>query len=156
MSWLATFLELHNTEDDMSVESNNKDVTKSDLRKFGLIMGGMFALIFGGLFPWIFEKTLETWPIWPFIVLAVFWALALIIPESLRMVNEVWIKVGNVLGWINSRIILGIMFYLLIFPIGLLLKVFGKDAMNRKLDAKSDSYRRISKQRDRKHLERPF
>jgi len=140
----------------MSNEINNAEVTTLDLRKFGLIMGAMFALIFGGLFPWIMGKTSETWPIWPFIVMAVFWILALVLPESLRKVNQVWIKVGNVLGWINTRIILGIMFYLLIFPIGLLLKVFGKDAMNRKLDANSDSYRRISKQRDRKHLEKPF
>ncbi|MGK0271372.1 MAG: hypothetical protein ACI88H_002030 [Cocleimonas sp.] len=48
------------------------------------------------------------------------------------------------------------MFYLLIFPIGLLLKVFGRDAMNRKLESDTDSYRRISKQRDPKHLEKPF
>ena len=140
----------------MSNEINTPDVTKSDLRKFGLIMGGMFALIFGGLFPWIMDKTTTTWPIWPFIMMVIFWTLALVIPESLRKVNEVWIKVGNVLGWINSRIILGAMFYLLIFPIGLMLKVFGKDAMNRKLDANSDSYRRVSKQRDRTHLEKPF
>ncbi len=140
----------------MNTETNTAEVTKTDLRKFGFIMGTMFALIFGGLFPWIFDKTAATWPIWPFITMAVFWALALIVPESLRTVNAVWLKIGNVLGWINSRIILGIMFYLLIFPIGLLLKVFGKDAMNRKLDANNDSYRRISKQRDSKHLEKPF
>jgi len=140
----------------MNIETNNIEVTKSDLRKFGFIMGAMFALIFGGLFPWIFDKTAATWPIWPFIVMAVFWVLAIIFPESLRKVNEIWLKVGNVLGWINSRIILGIMFYLLIFPIGLILKVFGKDAMNRKLDSNSDSYRRISKQRERTHLEKPF
>jgi len=140
----------------MNTETNTAEVTKTDLRKFGFIMGTMFALIFGGLFPWIFDKTAETWPIWPFIVMAIFWALALIIPESLRKVNEVWLKIGNVLGWINSRIILGIMFYLLIFPIGLILKVFGKDAMNRKLDSNSDTYRRISTQRDAKHLEKPF
>ncbi len=138
----------------MSHNINTADVTKTDLRKFGFIMGGMFALIFGGLLPWIFNA--ESWPRWPFIVLVVFWALALILPESLRKVNEIWIKIGNVLGWINSRIILGVMFYLLIFPIGLLLKVFGKDAMNRKLESDTDSYRRISKQRDPKHLEKPF
>lgn len=140
----------------MNTETNNAEITTLDLRKFGFIMGGMFALIFGGLFPWIFDKTTATWPIWPFIVMAVFWALAIVIPESLRKVNDIWLKIGNVLGWINSRIILGIMFYLLIFPIGLLLKVFGKDAMNRKFDANSDSYRRISTQRDPKHLEKPF
>lgn len=138
----------------MTHETNAADVTTSDLRKFGLIMGGMFALIFGGLLPWIFDA--KSWPIWPFIVLAVFWTLALAIPESLRKVNEIWLKFGNVMGWVNSRIILGIMFFLLIFPIGLLLKIFGKDAMNRKLDKNSDSYRRVSKQRDPKHLEKPF
>lgn len=140
----------------MSNQVNTAVVTKLDLRKFGLIMGGMFVLIFGGIFPWITDKTTETWPIWPFIVMAIFWNLAIILPESLRKVNEIWIKVGNVLGWINTRIILGIMFYILIFPIGLILKIFGKDAMNRKLEADTDTYRRISKQRDPKHLEKPF
>ena len=140
----------------MTHEINTADVTKSDLKKFGLIMGAMFAIIFGGLFPWVMDKTSATWPIWPFIVMAIFWALALVIPESLRKVNEIWLKIGNVLGWINSRIILGIMFFLLIFPIGLLLKLFGKDAMNRKLDSNIKTYRRVSKQRDSKHLERPF
>ena len=140
----------------MNTEINTAEVTTLDLRKFGFIMGAMFALIFGGLFPWIFDKTSETWPIWPFIVMAVFWVLAIVLPESLRKVNEIWLKVGNVLGWINSRIILGIMFFLLIFPIGLLLKIFGKDAMSRKLDKDADSYRRISKKRDVKHLEKPF
>ena len=140
----------------MSNQVNTAVVTKLDLRKFGLIMGGMFVLIVGGIFPWITDKTTETWPIWPFIVMAIFWNLAIILPESLRKVNEIWIKVGNVLGWINTRIILGIMFYILIFPIGLILKIFGKDAMNRKLEADTDTYRRISKQRDPKHLEKPF
>jgi len=140
----------------MNTETNNTEATKTDLRKFGFIMGTMFALIFGGLLPWIFDKTSANWPLWPFFTMAIFWVLAVIVPESLRRVNEIWLKIGNVLGWINSRIILGIMFYLLIFPIGLLLKVFGKDAMNRKLDSNSDTYRRISKPRDRTHLEKPF
>ena len=138
----------------MSNEINTAEVTTLDLRKFGFIMGAMFALVFGGLLPWLFNA--ENWPVWPFIVMAIFWILALVIPESLRKVNEVWLKFGNVMGWINSRIILGIMFYLLIFPIGLILKVVGKDAMNRKLEDDVDSYRRVSKQRDRTHLEKPF
>ena len=140
----------------MTTQIQQDDVTKSDLRKFGLIMGAMIALIFGLLFPWIADKTLENWPRWPFITMVVFWALALLFPESLRRVNELWLKVGNVLGWINSRIILGVMFYLLIFPIGLLLKLFGKDSMNRKLDKGTDSYRKVTRIRDKNHLEKPF
>jgi hypothetical protein len=131
-------------------------ITKSDLRKFGFIMGGMFALIFGLVFPWLTDKTSENWPIWPFIVLAVFWLIAIIAPQILRPIEHWWQKIGNVLGFINSRIILGVMFFLLIFPIGLILKIFGKDSMNRKLLKEADTYRKVVTPRDKKHLERPF
>ena len=140
----------------MTTQIQQDDVTKSDLRKFGLIMGAMIALIFGLLFPWIADKTLENWPRWPFIAMVIFWVFAFLLPESLRKVNELWLKIGNVLGWINSRIILGVMFYLLIFPIGLLLKLFGKDSMNRKLEKGADSYRKVTKLRAKDHLEKPF
>ncbi|HIQ14730.1 MAG TPA: sxtJ [Leucothrix sp.] len=132
------------------------DASKQELRKFGFIMGAMFALLFGLLFPWFFDKTMENWPIWPFIVLAVFWGLALFVPQILKPVNEIWLKIGNVLGWINSRIILGIMFFALIFPIGLILKIFGKDSMNRKFNESLKSYRRNTKPRKKEHLDRPF
>ena len=140
----------------MSTEINTAEVTTSDLRKFGFIMGGMFALIFGLIFPWLSDKTFETWPIWPFIVTAVFWVIAIVAPQILRPVNDIWVKVGNVLGFINSRIILGVMFFVMIFPIGMLLKLFGKDSMDRKLDKKTDTYRKISKVRNKEHLEKPF
>jgi len=140
----------------MNTEINKLEVTKSDLRKFGFIMGSMFALIFGLIFPWITDKTSQTWPIWPFIVLAVFWTIAVVAPQSLRSVNDLWLKVGNVLGFINTRIILGVMFFLMIFPIGMLLKLFGKDSMDRKLSSETDTYRKITKQRNKEHLEKPF
>jgi hypothetical protein len=140
----------------MHAENTSVKVTIPDLRKFGFIMGSMIVLIFGLLFPWIVDKTKENWPIWPFIVMLVFFALALITPEVLRPVNAVWLKIGNILGWINSRIILGVMFYLLIFPIGLLLKLFGKDSMNRKLEKGTKSYRKVTKKRNKDHLEKPF
>ena len=140
----------------MTTDAPTTEVTRSDLRTFGFIMGGMFALIFGLIFPWVFDKTAANWPIWPFIVLAVFWGLAVTVPQVLKPVNAAWLKIGNVLGWINSRIILGIMFYLLIFPIGLLLKLFGKDSMDRKLSSDINSYRKVTQQRDKEHLEKPF
>ena len=138
------------------MDMTNTEVTNQDLRKFGFIMGGMFALMFGLLFPWLFNKSAENWPIWPFIVLAIFWTFAVFMPQALRPVNEIWLKIGNVLGWINTRIILGIMFFLLIFPTGLILKLFGKDSMDRKLDAKLKTYRKKIKPRNKEHLERPF
>ncbi|MCF6191357.1 MAG: SxtJ family membrane protein [Cocleimonas sp.] len=140
----------------MSNEINTAEVTTSDLRKFGFIMGGMFALIFGLIFPWLGDKTSETWPLWPFIVMAIFWLISIAAPQILRPVNDIWIKIGNVLGFINSRIILGVMFFVMIFPIGMLLRLFGKDSMNRKLDKNADTYRKISKVRNKEHLEKPF
>ena len=140
----------------MNTEISTTEITKSDLRKFGFIMGGMFTLIFGLIFPWIGDKTSETWPVWPFIVMATFWIIALVAPQTLRPVNNIWIKIGNVLGFINTRIILGLMFFVMIFPIGLLLKIFGKDSMDRKLDKDADTYRKISKVRNKEHLEKPF
>ncbi len=140
----------------MSTEINTAEVTTSDLRKFGFIMGGMFALIFGLIFPWLGDKTSETWPIWPFIVMAVFWVIAIVAPQILRPVNDIWVKVGNILGFINSRIILGVMFFLMIFPIGMLLKLLGKDSMDREFDKETNTYRKLSKVRNKEHLEKPF
>lgn len=132
------------------------EVTKSDLRTFGFIMGIMIVLIFGLFFPWLFDKTKETWPMWPFIAMAIFFALALIAPQVLAPVNTLWLKIGYVLGWVNTRIILGIMFFLLIFPMGLALKLLGKDSMKRKMSDDVDSYRVTVTPRDKKHLEKPF
>ncbi len=140
----------------MNTEIETQAVTKTDLRKFGFIMGGMFALIFGLIFPWIAGRTSKNWPIWPFIILAVFWLAALIYPEILRPANALWIKIGEVLGFINSRIILGIMFFLLILPIGLVLKLFGKDSMHRKFDDKISTYRKIVITRGKDHFNKPF
>ncbi len=140
----------------MTTDIQTAEVTTSDLRKFGFIMGGMVALIFGLIFPWIFDKSSENWPIWPFIVMAIFFLLAIAIPEILRPVNHIWLKIGNVLGFINSRIILGAMFYLMIFPIGMILKLLGKDSMQRKLEENADTYRILTKVREKDHLKKPF
>ena len=134
----------------------NMDTTKTELRKFGLIMGAMFALIFGLLLPWFSDKTAQTWPIWPFIVMAVFWLVAFVAPQILEPINTIWLKFGNVMGWVNSRIILGAMFFLIIFPIGLILRLMGKDGMNRKWLKEAKSYRKEVTPRDKSHLERPF
>ena len=138
------------------MSKTNKTEVNTELRNFGFIMGVMFALMFGLLFPLIGNKTFDSWPIWPFVVMSIFWLVALSYPLILKPVNNVWIKIGDVLGFINSRIILGIMFFLLIFPIGLILKILGKDSMNRRFNKKIDSYKKPVIPRDPKHLEKPF
>jgi hypothetical protein len=65
-------------------------------------------------------------------------------------------KFGHAAGWINTRIILGLVFFFVFFPTALALKLLHKDPMARKLDAGTDSYRVTSKASPREQLERPY
>jgi len=127
--------------------------TPKALRDFGLIMAGMLILMFGIVLPWLFSFST---PIWPFVAAFVFAVVALLQPMLLAPVNRVWLKVSLVLGWINTRLIMGLMYFCLIVPMGLILRVLGKDPLSNKILKDAESYRVISKVRDKKHLEKPF
>ena len=64
-------------------------------------------------------------------------------------------KIGHVLGWINTRIILGLVFFVMFAPIALLFRVFGRDPMVRRLDD-NPSYRKPSHHLPRDRIEKPF
>jgi len=128
-------------------------IDTKELRNFGLLMGTMLAMVFGLLIPWIWNNAL---PLWPWIVAGVFWVWALLLPRSLGPVFRIWMKLAWVLGWINTRIILSIVFYLVVFPMGILLRLFGKDPMARHLDANAQTYRVKSTPSSPKDMERPF
>ena len=141
----------------MQTMSNKMDTAAADtpkaLRDFGLIMAGMLILMFGIVFPWLFSFST---PYWPFIAAFVFAVVALLKPMLLAPVNRVWLKLSNVLGWINTRLIMGLMFFVLIVPMGLVLRLLGKDPLSNELFKDAESYRVISKVRSKKHLEKPF
>ena len=127
---------------------------KQELRKFGLITGAFVTGLFGLLLPWLLNLN---WPLWPCYLTAALWLLAIIIPAALNPIYHVWMRFGLILGWINTRIILGLVFYALFTPFALMLKFFGKDPMGRKLDARINSYRVTSNNHSaREHMGRPF
>ena len=131
----------------------NTNPDKQELRKFGLVFAGMFILIFGLLLPWIWDKSS---PMWPWIVAAVFVATALLVPMVLGPVYRLWMKIGHVLGWINTRIILGIMFFLMFAPVALLLRLLRKDMLRQRLDTAATTYRIASEELPRDRMERPY
>ncbi|MCP4698387.1 MAG: sxtJ [Gammaproteobacteria bacterium] len=126
---------------------------KKGLRNFGLTTGGIIAVLFGLFFPWLLERAI---PLWPWIACGILAAWALAAPGTLGSVYRGWMAVGHALGWINTRIILGFVFYLVVLPIGLLMRIAGKDPLSRKLDKNAESYRIQSTNQPKNHLERPF
>ncbi len=126
---------------------------RQELRKFGFVFATGLVLIFGLFFPWVLEKPS---PSWPWIVAAVFAGLALLLPQILKPVFLLWMKIGHVLGWINTRIILGVVFFIIFAPVALLMRLFGNDPMHRQLDATASTYRINSEKLPRERMERPF
>ena len=137
----------------MSKTTVNTNPDKQELRKFGLVFATAMVLIFGLFFPWLLDRP---WPVWPWIVAAVFTVPALLLPQILKPVFLVWMKIGHALGWINSRIILGILFFLMFAPVALVLRLFGKDMLKQRLDASATTYRIASEHLPRDRMERPY
>ena len=124
------------------------------LRKFGITTGAIIVVLFAFFLPWIFD--VETMPMWPWIIAGVLWVPALILPSLLRPVYTTWMKIGHGIGWVNTRIILGVLFYVLVLPMGLIMRLFGNDPMARKQDKAASSYRIESVNEPKDRLEKPY
>ena len=129
------------------------ELDKKGLRDFGLITGTLFVLIFGLALPWKFEWQ---WPIWPWVILAVLSFMAFVAPLQLQPVYRVWMRIGMAIGSVVSRIILAFVFFLVVTPIGLLMRSTGKDPMNRELDVDTPSYREAISENKSNSFDRPF
>lgn len=120
------------------------------LRSFGLIAGGIFALI--GVWPALWRAQPRLWSL--FLGVAVM-ALALVGPRSLAQVYRLWMTVGEVLGWINTRLLLSVLFFGLLTPMGLFMRLRG-DPMRRTLSAEADTYRVARQPRPASHMQHQF
>jgi len=129
------------------------ELDSAGLRRFGLTTGAIVGGLFGLLIPWLFGLR---YPIWPWVIFAVLALWAILAPASLGPVYRGWMRFGLILNAIMSRIILGIVFYLVVFPIGLLMRLKGHDPMARQADPDADSYRVQSHATDPNKMERPF
>ena len=137
-------------------KKHNIDIPVLDtagLRRFGLMFGGIVGGLFGLLIPWVFGLR---FPYWPWIVLVLFTLWSLLAPDSLSVFYKVWMRFGLILNAVMSRIILGIVFYIVVLPIGIFARLKGNDPMHREFDVTLDSYRTNSEQKDKLRMEKPF
>ncbi len=128
------------------------EITSKQLRSFGLTVGGVFALI--GFWPVVIRHAELRW--WAIIIAGCLLVPALLLPRSLYWPYKGWMAVGHIMGWINTRIILGFVFYIVVSPIGIVRRLLGKDPMGRKLRTDLDSYRVIRKPRPASHLTKQY
>lgn len=126
--------------------------TPKELRQFGLLVGGIFSVI--ALWPLMFRS--ESPRFWAMSLGCLLILLGVIAPLSLKQVHRGWTKIGHVLGSINTKIILGITYYLLITPMGLVMRLMGKDPMHRAVRENVDTYRVVRDARPRQHMRNQF
>jgi hypothetical protein len=128
------------------------DIPSKQLRSFGLLVGGVFALI--SLWPMLIYRADPRW--WAVIIAALLVVPALVRPRSLSWVYKRWMALGHLMGWINTRIILSVIFYLVVTPIGIIRRLSGKDPMGKEVRGDLNSYRIIRKPRPVGHLRRQY
>lgn len=106
-----------------------------NLRKFGITMGVAFAVI---TFFILFRHKQGIFATLSVSIL--FFIFAFIMANLLKPVYILWMKLAFILGWINTRLILIIVFYLVLTPISIVLKLLGKDLLDRRINKNKDSY----------------
>jgi hypothetical protein len=125
-----------------------------ELRQFGLTVGPAIGIMFGLLLPWLWSGR---YPLWPWLIACGLAATGLFKPALLGLPYRVWMRLAAALGWLNTRILLGLVFYVIMVPFGLIMRLAGKDPLAQRFDRNAVSYRVAAKRRpNHSHFERPF
>ena len=127
------------------------NIPKKTLREFGFLIGFAFPFLIGWALPFIGGHSFRTWTLWFGIPSFI---LAISKPGLLFYPYRVWMRLGHILGWVNSRIILGLVFLIVLQPIALIMRIFGHDPLRTKKNAEK-SYREI-KTNDKVNLKKIF
>jgi hypothetical protein len=102
-------------------------------------LGIVFAIVFGliGGVPWLFGRGLHLWAL---IIALAFLAAAFLAPRLLFPLNWLWFRLGLLLHYVTSPLIMAFLYYGAVMPMGLLLKALGKDLLNLKRSQEATSY----------------
>ena len=114
---------------------NNPKIKINSNRSFGIVFFFVFVIV--SLWPLINENSLRVWSIF---VAIIFLILGLMNSKLLTPLNILWFKFGKLLGFIIAPIVMGIVFFVVITPTGLIMKIIGKDLLNNKYNNKIKSY----------------
>ena len=119
----------------MLEEIKNIKSEKSDLRKFGITVGTILMIIAGFLF-WNEKESFQIF----LKVGTILFVLGIAIPVILKPIYWIWMIFATILGWIMTRVILSLLFYVIFTLIGLILRSFGKQFIELKWDKTDSTY----------------
>ena len=125
----------------------------AELRRFGFVTGLALPGLLGLLLPWLLKRP---YPRWPWALGALLVVLALIAPNALRTIHVPWMRLALLLNRITTPIIAGVIFFMVIWPVGWVMRRAGRDPMARCFDRGAPSYRVQSKIAHPSSMERPF
>jgi len=114
--------------------SNNK-INKSSNRKFGLLFFVVFLII--SLWPITHGESLRFWSL---IISLIFLFLGLLNSKILYPLNKIWLKLGELLGLVIAPIVMAVIFFAVITPTGLIMRMLGKDLLRNKINKSYKSY----------------
>jgi len=121
------------------------------LREFAVVMAVFFSLL-GGLAWWRGHFNV----LW-FVVSSAFIFSGLTVPNILKPIYKIWMGLALAMGWFVSRIILCALFFLILTPISLVMRITGKDLMHKRLEPDSKTYWvPVTRKADKLHYERQF
>lgn len=115
--------------------------TTSELRSFGRSLAGLIVIFFGLVFPYLLNFS---WPVWPWLIALPLWLVAEVAPGKLNKVQFFWLRLGELMGQVTTPIVLGLVFFLLLTPIGWLKRTLGASKIDRKQDPLAESYRSVA------------
>jgi hypothetical protein len=121
--------------DHHELRRSSEPAASSSDRSFGLVFAGFFAVL--TLHNW--WRSGRAWPI-ELAIAAACLAVALVRPNLLNWPKRAWTKLGSLLGTIVTPIVMSLLFFLVVTPVGLLMRLAGKDSLRRRGPRPGDSY----------------
>ncbi|HOW58876.1 MAG TPA: SxtJ family membrane protein [Candidatus Omnitrophota bacterium] len=111
------------------------DSSRKKLREFGFLVGGVLVAL--GILFWWRGRIFYPYFFIPGIVLVMAGAF---LPSALMPFQKIWMSAAVLLGWVMTRLILSVLFFLVVTPMSMILRLIGKDILDQKLEPSQESY----------------
>lgn len=109
--------------------------SKRELRNFGFVMAAAFAVL-ASILLW---RDRAAWP-YLYVIAGFFLVAGIVFPRILAPIEWIWMKFAGIMGVIMTHVVLSVAYYLIVTPIGIIMKLAGRDPLHRKFDKKAISY----------------